>query len=80
MQGVFFRASTAARARELSLRGFARNEADGSVLVLAAGPAAALEQLEQWLRSGPPMAHVDALSVEVIDPAMNTWPAGFESR
>lgn len=80
VQGVFFRASTAAQARAWSLRGCACNEADGSVLVLAAGPAAALERLEQWLRTGPPMARVDELQVEVIDPAATEWPPGFEAR
>ena len=36
VQGVFFRASTAEHARALSLCGLARNETDGSVVILAA--------------------------------------------
>lgn len=80
VQGVFFRASTAERARGLALRGQVSNQPDGSVLVIAGGAAAALEQLVQWLHTGPPMARVDAVDVEVLDPAALAWPAGFLPR
>ena len=77
VQGVWFRASTAARASALGLRGRAENRPDGSVVVLAAGTPAALEALVAWLRVGPPMARVDAVEVEVVDPAASEWPEGF---
>jgi len=77
---VYFRASTAERARALALRGHAQNEPDGSVLVHAAGEAAALEQLIEWLYTGPPMARVTAVDVEVIDPETVDWPPGFQAR
>jgi acylphosphatase len=77
VQGVYFRASTAERAIAFSLRGFAENCADGSVLVLVAGTPAALERLVGWLRSGPPMARVASVEVEAIDPEAFAWPAGF---
>lgn len=64
VQGVFFRASTREQAARLGLRGYARNLADGRVEVLAAGDAAALEILAEWLRHGPPHARVDALARE----------------
>lgn len=80
VQGVFFRASTAEHARALSLCGHARNEADGSVVILAAGSVDALGQLIQWLHTGPPMARVDAVEVETIDPATMRWPSGFVPR
>lgn len=80
VQGVYFRASTAARASELGLRGFAENLADGTVLVQALGTAAALDALTHWLRHGPPMARVDSLEATAIDAATVTWPAGFEQR
>jgi acylphosphatase len=78
VQGVYFRASTARRARELSVRGSAENLPDGSVVVLAAGDIAALEELTRWLHQGPSMARVDALEWEAVDPAAIAWPAGFE--
>jgi len=80
VQGVYFRASTAERAITLSLRGHAENLADGSVLVLAAGAADALAQLIAWLRVGPPMARVDAVEVEDLNPAAHDWPAGFQQK
>ena len=61
VQGVFFRASTRQKARELGLRGHARNLSDGRVEVLAVGDVQALEHLAEWLKHGPPHARVDAL-------------------
>jgi len=67
VQGVFFRASTRDRALALKLDGYARNLADGRVEVLAAGDAAALEALAQWLERGPPAARVEAVQREATD-------------
>ncbi len=61
VQGVWFRASTRAQAERLGLRGHARNLADGSVEVIAAGDADAINALERWLHVGPPLARVDAV-------------------
>ena len=80
VQGVWFRASTAERATALGLRGRAENRPDGSVLVVAAGEPAELDRLVEWLRRGPPMARVDAVEVEAIDPASSEWPEGFLDR
>lgn len=75
VQGVGFRASTARKARTLGLEGSARNCADGSVEVLAAGSREALDRLGQWLQHGPPLAvvaRVETLPVEAAE-----VPAGF---
>lgn len=80
VQGVWFRASTAERATALGLRGRAENLPDGSVLVHAAGAAPAVEALVEWLRRGPPLARVDAVEVESIDPASREWPETFLDR
>jgi acylphosphatase len=50
------------------------------VLVLAAGPPAALAEFTAWLQRGPPMARVEAVEVEEVDPASLDWPRGFEPR
>ncbi|HEX2138129.1 MAG TPA: acylphosphatase [Woeseiaceae bacterium] len=71
VQGVFFRDSTRKVAQKLELTGYARNVPDGSVEVLACGPAEALEQLAEWLSSGPPSArveNVESVAVEVAKP------------
>lgn len=67
VQGVFFRASTRAQALQWQLDGEANNLPDGSVEVIAAGDAAALEQLADWLQQGPPMACVDQLQRHAWD-------------
>lgn len=64
VQGVFFRASTQEKARELSLSGFVRNEPDGSVYLEAEGEPATLKQLEQWVHQGPSRAQVEKVEVE----------------
>lgn len=71
VQGVFFRASTRREALNLGLTGYARNLSDGSVEVLACGPASAVEQLGIWLSVGPPAARVsivDGVLVELEPP------------
>lgn len=59
VQGVFFRAFVARRARELGLAGYVRNLPDGAVEVLAEGGRRQLEKLVEYLREGPPAARVD---------------------
>jgi len=59
VQGVYFRQSTADQARQLGLDGWVRNLPDGRVEGLAAGAAAALQQLRSWLDQGPPAARVE---------------------
>lgn len=67
VQGVWFRASTAEIALSLGVRGHARNQADGTVEVLALGDPQAVEQLIEWLWQGPPLARVTAVVVEDVD-------------
>jgi len=79
VQGVYFRHSTRLEAERLALSGYARNLPDGSVEVAARGPAAAVEELHQWLHRGPKSARVAAvqeLGFAPGDPAPAS--AGFE--
>lgn len=77
VQGVWYRASTAERASGLGVRGHARNLADGSVEVLAVGQSEAVEALLAWLWEGPPMARVDEVSIEELDPDGVSVPQRF---
>jgi acylphosphatase len=52
VQGVGFRWWTRSRALELGLTGYAANQADGRVLVVAQGSRAAGEKLLQLLEGG----------------------------
>lgn len=64
VQGVFFRVSIKEKAEELKIKGFARNEDDGSVYVEAEGGAEDLEKLVEWCRQGPRLAQVTNVLVE----------------
>lgn len=64
VQGVFFRASTQEKARELGLTGFVQNQADGTVYLEAEGDAQALQALEAWAQVGPRHARVEKVKVE----------------
>jgi acylphosphatase len=67
VQGVWFRASTAQRARGLGVTGYARNLADGRVEVLACGEAGAVNALCEWLWEGPPAARVTDVRIETVE-------------
>lgn len=59
VQGVGYRQATVRAARALGLRGYAMNAADGTVVIEAEGSAADLHKLEEWCRTGPPLAQVE---------------------
>ena len=67
VQGVWFRDSTRREAARLGLAGHAINLADGNVEVLATGPVEALDELEQWLHVGPPVAQVAQVDVKAVE-------------
>lgn len=67
VQGVYFRKSTEDKARVLKLTGWVRNEPDGSVLTEIEGPEYAVQQMEQWLHSGPERAIVEEIIVNIGD-------------
>lgn len=64
VQGVFFRASTQEKANELSIKGFVRNERDGSVFIEAEGDEDQLHAFVKWCKQGPRMAEVTSCKVE----------------
>jgi acylphosphatase len=73
VQGVYYRGTAARRARELNLRGYARNLPDGRVEVLACGEAPAVEAFVSWLWIGSAASKVT--SVEVTDAPQGAPPA-----
>lgn len=80
VQGVFYRASTCARAEELGVTGYARNLPDGRVEVLACGEAAAVDALCQWLWRGSPASSVRDVVIEAVEPAaLAQWPDTFRA-
>jgi acylphosphatase len=76
VQGVYYRASTAGKARELGLGGFARNLPDGRVEVLAVGTAAAVDALVEWLWQGSRMSKVVDVQWQSVSEADEKYRQG----
>jgi DNA ligase D-like protein (predicted 3'-phosphoesterase) len=66
VQGIGFRDAVMRRAREFGVTGWVRNQDDGTVLVHAEGPEAAVDELLDYLREGPRAARVEAVDVEDV--------------
>ncbi|MCD4762232.1 acylphosphatase [bacterium] len=64
VQGVGFRFAAFAKAKGLGLKGFARNEPDKSVLIMAEGEESNLDDFIAWCRKGPSIARVDRIDIE----------------
>ena len=62
--GVGYRHSARAKARFLNLRGFVRNEEDGTVYIEAEGKQEVLNEFLSWCRKGPGMGFVESVQVE----------------
>ena len=67
MQGVFYRASTKSKADSLDLKGYVKNEQDGSVLILASGEIDDVNLLIKWCWKGSDFARVEEVRVQEIE-------------
>lgn len=65
VQGVFFRASTKAVADQMGIKGFVKNEKDGSVRIEAEAEPFILDAFIDWCKEGPDKAVVE--EIEVFD-------------
>jgi len=68
VQGVWFRATTREQADNIGVRGFVKNQADGSVYLEAEGDEDQLNTLLAWLGEGPTQARVDTLESSEGEP------------
>jgi len=75
VQGVSFRVWTRDEALRLGLTGWVRNEEDGSVTALIAGPGGAIATMIERLKRGPPGASVSGIETEPAKLA--TMPTDF---
>ena len=75
VQGVSFRAWTEARARQLGLAGWVKNEPDGTVLALIGGPEAQVLDMVEAFHVGPRWANVTGVEATAANP--ENVPPGF---
>jgi len=64
VQGVYFRANTKDKADNLRLKGFVKNEDDGSVYIEVEGDNTKLTNFISWCKVGPPNASVEKVDIE----------------
>ena len=71
VQKVAFRKWAQIEAQVRGLAGWIRNEPDGAVTVLLAGPSNGVDEMLHVLERGPPAAVVHSVEVRMAD-----WPEG----
>ena len=79
VQGVYYRATIAHRARELGVHGHAINLADGRVEVHAVGTADVVQTLIEFLWKGSTASHVTSVDVTDMPLAADQRPTGFRT-
>lgn len=67
VQGVGFRYFIQRNATKLGLKGWVRNNEDGSVETLALGDEEKIAQMLKLLHEGPPMAHITEVKYKIED-------------
>lgn len=67
VQGVFFRANTAETARARGVKGWVRNNYDGTVEAVLEGEEGAVKDVVEWCRKGPPGARVERVDADWED-------------
>lgn len=67
VQGVFYRASAREAADESGVKGWVKNNDDGTVQALASGTAEQLEKFTTWCKKGPKRAVVAEVQVEQLE-------------
>lgn len=68
VQGVFFRAYTRDKARQLSLAGWVRNNPDGTVECQAQGTEQSISEFISFLHEGSPSSRIDAVEIHKVMP------------
>jgi acylphosphatase len=68
VQGVFFREATRRRAESRGVRGWVRNNEDGTVEALFEGDPEAVDAMVRFVHEGPGAAQVKHVDVEEAQP------------
>lgn len=73
VQGVVFRRSAREKAEKLGIKGFVRNEPDGTLYLEVEGGDRDLEEFVEWCRKGPVLSQVNRMEIK------ETEPKGFKN-
>jgi len=68
VQGVGFRAAAQRQARSLQLKGWIKNQADGSVRAIIKGDAAKCSLFFNWCREGTGFSWVERIDIQEMKP------------
>ena len=71
VQGVWYRGSAQKKAKALGIKGFVKNEPDGSVYAEAEGEEVILKEFIDWCNEGPELASVK--NVEINEGSVNNF-------
>jgi len=64
VQGVFFRANTFQKAKELRLKGWVKNLPDGRVEAIFEGEKRNVQEMIEWAKRGPTNARIDGFEAD----------------
>jgi acylphosphatase len=78
VQGVSFRYWAQKKAKEFNVSGWAKNDHDGGVTILAQGEKEAVNQMVTWSSDGSPLATVVKVTTTTVELAENI--KGFEVK
>jgi acylphosphatase len=67
VQGVYFRMFTQNKAKQIGIKGCARNLSDGRVEIIAEAGHDSIEEFIKWCRKGPVTARVDHVEISELD-------------
>lgn len=77
VQGVGYRYYTQDIANSSRIKGWVRNQPDGSVECVAAGEPSDLEMFEKKIRKGPPLSRVVNMERKILQTGEIDIPEGF---
>ncbi len=66
VQGVYFRVYTKKHAQSLGIKGFVKNQKNGSVYIEAFGNDKRLKEFIEWLKKGPDEANVKKIDIKEL--------------
>jgi acylphosphatase len=73
VQGVFFRDTCRREATAAGVRGWVRNNPDGTVEAVFEGSEGAVRRMVEWSRRGPSPARVDKVDVYAEEPGSESF-------